>query len=319
MKIALFSDVHGRLRIMLRMLQCWQIQHQMFLDGALLAGDLGCFPDESRFDKATRRWIERDPEEAGFPKYFMRRKTEVETVFGGAPEHGEFATVKCPILFVAGNHECFDYLVGCERAGHARGAPKQTFPVDCYRKIHCIKNGAIVRVPGADGGSIRIAGLWGIENARNGSPKKISDVAARQIEAAGLNGFDILLTHDAPGHSYTGHAASGTISRILDTCRPPLHVFGHAHPVAGQHEFQKDPIPTHSWIFEDAGFGKKCNGSLEGAMGILTWDVTHSPQGWAAELVQDEWLKRMRHRTWQHVWPDPCRQASPKAHEDCSQ
>lgn len=303
MKIALFSDVHGRLRIVLRMIQCWQIQHQTMLDAALLAGDIGCFPDESKFDKATRRWIERDPEEAGFPKYFMRAKAEIEESFSGNPERGEFSAVACPILFVAGNHESFEYLADCEKAGHASGAPDGTFPVDCYRKIHCIKNGAVVRVKGGDGQTIRIAGLWGVENASEGSPKKISQTAAQQLQDTDMSGFNVLLTHDAPHHSYTGHAASETISKVLDTCRPPLHVFGHAHPVAGQHEFQKDPIPTRSWIFEDTGFGKKCNGSLEGAMGILTWGIPDSTQGWAVELVQGDWLKSMRHRSWQHVWP----------------
>lgn len=303
MKLALFSDVHGRLRIVLRMIQCWQIQHQTMLDGALLAGDIGCFPDESKFDKATRRWIERDPEEAGFPKYFMRPKAEIEEAFTGSPARGAFSAVKCPILFVAGNHESFDYLTDCEKAGHAPGAPAQTFSVDCYRRIHCIKNGAVVRVQGADSQTIRIAGLWGVENAREGSPKKISQQAAQQLQKRGPNGFDVLLTHDAPHHSYTGHAASETISKVLDTCRPPLHVFGHAHPVDGQHEFHRDPIPTWSWIFEDAGFGKDCNGTLTGAMGILTWGSSDLPQGWTIEMVQDDWLKSMRHRSWHHVWP----------------
>ena len=303
MKIALFSDVHGRLRIVLRMIQCWQIHHQTMLDGALLAGDIGCFPDESKFDKATRRWIERDPEEAGFPKYFMRPKAEIEEAFGGNPERGDLSAVTCPILFVAGNHESFDYLTDCEKSGHAPGAPAGTFPVDCYRKIHCIKNGTVAQVRGGDGHMVRIGGLWGIEIARDCSPKKISQDAAQDLERTGNGGFDVLLTHDAPGHSYTGHRASDTISRVLDACRPPVHIFGHAHPVDGQHEFHRDPIPTRSWIFEDVGFGKNCNGSLEGAMGILTWGTPGLPRGWEVELVQDDWLKSMRHRTWHHVWP----------------
>ena len=44
MKIALFSDVHGRLRVVLRLIRCWQMAHRTYLDGALIAGDLGCFP-----------------------------------------------------------------------------------------------------------------------------------------------------------------------------------------------------------------------------------------------------------------------------------
>ena len=303
MKIALFSDVHGRLRIMLRMIQCWQIQHQTMLDGVLLAGDLGCFPDESKFDKATRRWIERDPEEAGFPRYFMRPKAEIEVMLSGDPERGAFSAVTCPILFVAGNHESFDYLAHCEKAGHAPGAPVGTFHVDCYRKIHCIKNGSVVRVQGADGQMVRVGGLWGIEIARDYSPKKISQDAAERLESTGPHGFDVLLTHDAPGHSYIGYRVSDTIARVLEECRPPVHIFGHVHPVNGQHEFHRDPIPTRSWIFEDVGFGKKCDGGLDGTMGILNWPDAATPQACSIELVQDDWLTRMRHRNWRHVWP----------------
>jgi hypothetical protein len=66
MKVALFSDVHGHLRIVLHLIRNWQIEHNSHLDGALIAGDLGCFPDSSKLDKATRRWVAVDPEQAGF-------------------------------------------------------------------------------------------------------------------------------------------------------------------------------------------------------------------------------------------------------------
>jgi hypothetical protein len=46
MKIALFSDVHGHLRIVLHLIRNWQMTHKIHLDGALIAGDLGCFPDK---------------------------------------------------------------------------------------------------------------------------------------------------------------------------------------------------------------------------------------------------------------------------------
>jgi hypothetical protein len=299
MKVALFSDVHGRLRVALHMLRCWQVQHQAMLDAALIAGDLGCFPDVSRLDDATRRWIERDPEEGGFAEYFVHPKSEIEAMFNGLPDRGEFSTVRCPVLFVAGNHEDFEHLNGCRASGPAVGLPEHTFPVDCYGRIHCIDNGHIIEIEGQDGTRLRIAGLWGVETAPDHTPKKISRRAADQLISQGEGSFDLLLTHDAPNHSYLGHRASRTISDVLELCRPPLHVFGHAHPVNGQHEFFADPIPTHSWIFEDVCFGKACNGNLENAMGLLTWDGREKK----IELVVDDWLAQMRHRSWPHIWP----------------
>ena len=85
MKVALFSDVHGHLRPLLRVLQCWQMAHQTFLDGALLAGDLGCFPDLSRTDSATQRHTKNNPEEAGFSRFFVRPYPEISDVFEGTP------------------------------------------------------------------------------------------------------------------------------------------------------------------------------------------------------------------------------------------
>ena len=117
------------------------------------------------------------------------------------------------------------------------------------------------------------------------------------------NGFDLLVTHDAPQHSYTGHRSSETISEVIKARKPPVHLFGHAHPVDGRHEFSVPGLPTRSWIFEDVGFGKKCNGSLEGAMGILSWEVEWGKPKWSVEMVRDPWLSQMRHRNWMHVWP----------------
>ena len=185
--------------------------------------------------------------------------------------------------------------------------PSNTFPVDCYGRISCIRNGQVATVRGADGGKLRVGALWGVENADKVSPRSIKHEAANALAGKGQWGFDLLLTHDVPFHSFTactGHSGSTIISDVLRKCAPPLHLFGHAHPVDARHEFHAEPIPTRSWIFEDAGFGKKCNGNLEGAMGVLTWGTADTPSGWSVEMVTDAWLKKMRHRSWHHVWPN---------------
>ncbi|NQT91765.1 MAG: metallophosphoesterase [Lentisphaerae bacterium] len=302
MRIALFSDVHGRLRLALHMMQCWQIAHGSKLDAAIIAGDLGCFPDPAKFDRATRRWIERDPEEAGFSAFFVEPKAAVQAMFQEHPEHGELAAVTGPVLFTAGNHEDHAFLLNRQALGSAPGMPKGTFPVDCYGKIHCIRDGVVARFPAGDRNGIRIGALWGIENVPDGDRRKISADAARRLTSDG-NGFDLLVTHDAPQHSYTGHRSSGTISEVIKARKPPVHLFGHAHPVNGQHEFNVPDLLTQSWIFEDVGFGKDCKGSLGGTMGILSWEVEWGEPKWSVEIVQDAWLSQMRHRNWQHVWP----------------
>ena len=164
MKAALFSDVHGHLRILLHLIRNWQIAHATHLDAALIAGDLGCFPDPSKFDRATKRWIVRDPEEAGFAKYFTTPLAEVERLF--EPEFGEFSAIRCPIVFVPGNHEDYGYIESASKKAPAPNAPENTFPVDCYKRFHCLRDGAFTTLLGEDSVRLRVAGIWGIENAK---------------------------------------------------------------------------------------------------------------------------------------------------------
>src|SRR5260370_26052893 len=128
MNIALFSDVHGHLRIILHMIRNWQIAHSAHFDAAVIAGDLGCFPDPSKFDKATKRWTDRDPEEAGFAKYFTTPVAEIERLF--EPELGEFSAIRCPILFVAGKQQNTVLIAFASKQAPWGGAPPKTAPRD---------------------------------------------------------------------------------------------------------------------------------------------------------------------------------------------
>ncbi len=147
---------------MLHMLRCWQLAHQTKLDGALIAGDTGCLPDPSRFDSATRKRCIQQPEEAGFSKYFVRPLPEVWSMIRQDDKLGPYSSLEFPILFVPGNHEDFDFLASCSKQSPAVKGPASTFPVDCYQMFHCIRNGSVTILASTDT-SIRIAGLWGIE------------------------------------------------------------------------------------------------------------------------------------------------------------
>jgi len=64
-----------------------------------------------------------------------------------------------------GNHEDFEHITSSAASGPAPGAPDETFPVDCYKRFSCIRDGAIVELRGRAEARFRIAGIWGIENA----------------------------------------------------------------------------------------------------------------------------------------------------------
>ena len=293
MKIALFSDVHGRLRIVLHLLRNWQMAHQTRLDCALAAGDLGVFPDVAKMDKATRRWIEADPEEAGFSRFFTRPQPTVERLFRS--EHGPFSDVSCPIFFIPGNHEDYDFI---STKAHT-SAGQDTFAVDCYERFHCIRDGAIIRLRGQDGRQLRIAGIWGIEKTVPHAPYRVNPATIEKLAALKENSFDLLLTHDAPGEAHP-IGGSQAVAAVVKACKPKVHLFGHVHPVNGRHEYATPGVATKSVLLKGVSFGKRMDESLVGAMGILNWDGTSAD----IEIVNDAWLHQMRAGNWEQICPE---------------
>src|SRR5438552_9514756 len=59
------GDLHGRVLPAFKLAQAWSREHGVHLAGLLQVGDLGYFPDSSRFDKATKRHAERNSLESG--------------------------------------------------------------------------------------------------------------------------------------------------------------------------------------------------------------------------------------------------------------
>src|SRR5260221_2737347 len=125
-----FGDLHGRVLPAFKLAQAWSREHAVALAGLLQVGDLGYFPDPSRFDKATKRFAEKDSLESG-----------VCLVAEPSPKADQgFADEACPeaMWFTAGNHEDYDLLKNWERNA---GREADDFPVDAYGKLRCIRDG----------------------------------------------------------------------------------------------------------------------------------------------------------------------------------
>src|SRR5579884_1011047 len=121
-----FGDLHGRVLPAFRLAQAWSREHGVALAGLLQVGDLGYFPDPGRYDRATRRFAEKDALEAGVG-LVARPSPEADAVF---------ADGYCPgaMWFTAGNHEDYDLLRERERDAD-RGA--DSFVVDAYGRLRC--------------------------------------------------------------------------------------------------------------------------------------------------------------------------------------
>ena len=58
--LAVFGDIHGRVRLMYELALSWQERTGRRLDGILQVGDFGAFPDPQRLDEATRKHARAD-------------------------------------------------------------------------------------------------------------------------------------------------------------------------------------------------------------------------------------------------------------------
>ena len=272
------------------------------MDAALIAGDLGCFPDPSKFDKATKRWIDRDPEEAGFAKYFTTPVAEVERLF--EPNRGILRR-SLPNPVRGGKPRrlrlpCVGQQASpCARcsAKHVSGRLLQAVPL-CPRRGHCYYSWPT---------QLQVAHRRRLGNRKHPAeaPYKIklrlSSSFKREVNSHSICCSPMMRREPDP------FGGSALITQIIRTICPDIHLFGHVHPIQGQYEFFVAGSKTKSLVLENVSFGRDASGSLSGAMGILDWD------GYRAKtvIVKEPWLQQMHHKNWDRVWPE-C--VSPKAH-----
>ncbi len=287
---AIFGDVHGHFRLMFQLCRHWQLKHQVHLDGILLCGDIGFFPNITGLDKATKRYAKRDPEELGFALYLgpsathgVHRDKQLQTTLLGDAE--DLNTVRCPAIFCHGNHEDFEAL--------SQTVGNQTLaPVDFYRRIYFLQSGEITELAG-----LRIAALGGAKERENTpaepclGPYVDPDAASRLLGQS----FDVLLTHCGPSGA-TGEG-SDLIQIVIEECQPWYHFYGH----------HRAPIPscrigrTQCYWHNDVNF-QKVRGEYQGppepgCMGLLCW---RGPEDHHYELVDGEWFRSITRNTWRH-------------------
>ncbi len=286
---AVFGDLHGHLRLMFQLCRLWQVQERIHLDGILICGDLGFFPDLTCIDKATHLYAKRDPEELGFARFFASPCPREEdqrlcsTIFGD-PE--DFHTVRCPVVFCHGNHEDFQAL--------AQVAEKGAFvPVDVFGRINYLRSGEVAELAG-----LRIAALGGAPELP-GKPEcpivgpRVSPKGACRLRT---QSFDVLLSHCAPWEVIP-KLGSHEVSAVIRSCRPAYNFYGH-------YSFAIPPktVGRTQCIWHEGVAFQRVNrqfiGPIQpGCMGILRWK---SPDEHDYSLVDRPWFRAVTAHTWQY-------------------
>jgi len=202
-----FGDLHGRVLPAFKLAQAWSREHGVTLDGLLQVGDLAVFLDPSRFDKATKRHAEKDTLECGV-RLVAEPSEEADAVFADEP---------CPgaMWFTAGNHEDYELLKEWER-GAGRGA--DSFVVDAYGKVRCIRDGHVAELPGG----LRVGALWGIDDRAPRARKRIpprARISQRGTVALSCTSFDVLLAHESPRDAILADSGSEEIGSVIRCAR----------------------------------------------------------------------------------------------------
>lgn len=275
-----FGDLHGRVLPAFKLAQAWSREYSVPLAGLLQVGDLGYFPEPSRFDQATRRHAEKDALEGGV-RLVAQPSAEADAVF---------ADERCPaaMWFTAGNHEDYDLLKDWESSA---GRGVDSFTVDAYGKVRCLRDGHVAELPGG----LRVGALWGIDDKAPRARERIPPRGRiRHRSTAALSGahFDVLLLHESPRDAILADSGSEAIGSVLRCARPAFAFFGHYHSTGRQVE--GDFGGTRVYHLSHLELRSRAE---EGSVGVLTWDggagdFAYLDPAWLRTVTRHNWKQR---------------------------
>jgi hypothetical protein len=274
-----FGDLHGRVLPAFRLAEAWSREHSTAVAGLLQVGDLGEFPDPRRPAGASQSHSQRIPLEYG-ARLVAEPSDEADAVFGGEAWPGE-------MWFTAGNHENYEWLMRRERSASREA---DSFVVDAYGKLRCVRDGHIAVLPGG----LRVGALWGIDDrapkARERVPPggRISRRAAAALSSASL---DVLLTHESPRDAVLVENGSDVIGSVIRSARPAFAFFGHYHTKGRR--IDGDFGATR--VFHLSHFELRSRAE-EGSVGVLTW----SGDSGEFAYLDPAWLRTVTRHNWKH-------------------
>jgi hypothetical protein len=274
-----FGDLHGRVLPAFKLAQAWSREHGVTLAGLLQVGDLGYFPEPARFDKATKRYAERDTLESGV-RLVAEPSAEADAVFAGESFLGA-------LWFTAGNHEDYDLLKAWE---HGAGRGADSFVVDAYGKLRCVRDGHVALLPGG----LRVGALWGIDGRAPRARRRIppcARISRRGTRALSCARFDVLLAHESPRDAVLPDSGSENIGSVIGCAHPAFAFFGHYHGTGRRVE--GDFGPTRVYHLSHLELRSRAE---EGSIGVLTWDGGAG----AFAYLDPAWLRTVTRHNWRH-------------------
>lgn len=254
MKIAIFSDIHGKILLPFKLVALYQKETGEKIDFILQCGDIGCYPNLNNLDKATRKHAKNNRDELGFHDDFTKDIPEVRAFLD---------RLDINMICVRGNHEDHEYLDALEQKTEA---PR--YPIDVYKRVFVCKTGH-KQVLKAKGETLRFVGIGRIGDRKNRTHHRfIQPYEKQQIQTLIQQNediYDLLITHDKEDRSQRGYGMK-EISTLLEHLIFQYHFYGHTGEP--YHEEINTNGITHAIKVKKAEFNQ--NGILEkGTMLIL--------------------------------------------------
>lgn len=214
MKIAVFSDVHGKVLLPFKLVDLYQQETGEQIDLILQCGDLGAYPNLDNLDKATIKHAQSDRDELGFHDDFTTELPEIKALLD---------RLDLNMYCVRGNHEDHDFLDDLE---HRSEGP--LYPIDVYERVFICKSG-LAQVFTVGDETLRVLGIGRIGDRKGRSePRFIQDYEREALKKTlrSKQDFDVLLTHDKDNLGDQGYGMQ-EIRDVLDRVICHYHFYGH--------------------------------------------------------------------------------------------
>lgn len=278
MKIALFSDIHGKILLPFKLVDLYQKETGSKIDFILQCGDIGAYPIIENLDKATIKHAQYDRDELGFHDDFTKENPEIQSFLN---------ELNINMICVRGNHEDHDFLDELEKEN-----PDQSiFPIDIYGRVFVCRSGLEQTLETEDE-VLHFVGIGRIGDRKGRSEKRfIQDYERFEIKKLlkTNNTFDVLITHDKD-NSQSGYGMP-EIREILDNVIFQYHFYGHTGEPFREETDVNDI--TQSIKVRELEFNE--NGMLEkGCMIILTKENEEL----SIEIVDQKLTNKMTKFNW---------------------
>ncbi|MPV85232.1 metallophosphoesterase family protein [Ostreibacterium oceani] len=215
MRVAIFSDIHGKILLPFKLVDLYQKETGKAVDFILQCGDIGAYPAINNLDKATAKHAQSDRDELGFYDDFTKINQRIKKFLD---------ELNITMICVRGNHEDHDFLDDLEK----ENSHTNWFPIDVYEKVFVCKSG-VKQVLRTENEILSFVGIGRIGDRKGRTEKRfIQDYERKAIKKLlkTSDTFDCLITHDKDDREKNGYGMP-EIRDVLDKVIFYYHFYGH--------------------------------------------------------------------------------------------